>query len=89
MKVLIADDHEVVRLGLKQWLKNNTILEATNADEAIKLYKRHDPDVVVIDTRLPGGGLDCLARIKHNDPEARALMFSSHDNPTYVAERSH
>jgi DNA-binding NarL/FixJ family response regulator len=80
MKVLIADHHEVVRLGLSQWLKNHTIIEAINADEAIRLYKKHKPDVVVLESRLPGDGLECLARIKGN-----VLMFSGYDNPTYIA----
>jgi DNA-binding NarL/FixJ family response regulator len=80
MKVLIADEHEVVRLGLSQWLKGHSIIEALSADEALKLYKKHKPDVVVLESRLPGDGLECLARIKDN-----VLMFSGYDNPTYLA----
>lgn len=80
MKVLIADHHEVVRLGLAQWLKNHTVIEATDADEAVRLYKKHKPAVVVLESRLPGDGLECLARIKDN-----VLMFSGYDNPTYLA----
>jgi DNA-binding NarL/FixJ family response regulator len=85
LKILIADNHEVTRAGLTQWLKNHTIIEALSADEAVKLYRRHDPDVVVIESRLPGDGLDCLARIKRDDPESQVLMFSGYDNPTYLA----
>jgi DNA-binding NarL/FixJ family response regulator len=80
MKVLIADHHEVVRLGLTQWLKGHSIIEALSADEALKLYKKHKPDVVVLESRLPGDGLECLARIEGN-----VLMFSGYDNPTYIA----
>ncbi len=53
-----------------------------SADEAVRLYKKHKPDVVVIESRLPGDGLECLARIGR---EANVLMFSGHDNPTYLA----
>jgi DNA-binding NarL/FixJ family response regulator len=80
MKVLIADHHEVVRLGLKVWLKGHTVIEALSADEAVRLYKKHKPDVVVLESRLPGDGLECLARIEGN-----VLMFSGYDNPTYLA----
>jgi DNA-binding NarL/FixJ family response regulator len=85
MKVLIADAHEVIRVGLKHWLKQWTVVEALDAASALKLYRKHNPDVVVIESRLPGDGLDCLARIKRDDPEARVLMFSGYDNPTYIA----
>jgi DNA-binding NarL/FixJ family response regulator len=84
MKVLIADNHEVVRLGITQWLKSHTIIEATSTDEAVKLYKKHKPRVVVIESRLPGDGLECLAQIKR-DLESQVVMFSGYDNPTYIA----
>jgi len=85
MKVLIADDHEVIRAGVKQWLKGWTVFEAVHAHEVIKLYRKHRPDVVVIETRLPGDGLDCLARLKSDYADSQVLMFSRDDNPTYLA----
>lgn len=85
MKVLVADDHVVVRAGLAQWLKNWTIYEAVDAAEVLKLYRKHKPNVVVLEARLPGGGLECLAKLKLAAPEAQVLMFSGYDNPTYVA----
>lgn len=85
MNILIADNHEVVRLGLKQWLKGHTIIEANDTNEAIRLYRKHKPDVVVIEARLPGDGIECLSRIKELDADAHVLMFSRADNPTYVA----
>jgi DNA-binding NarL/FixJ family response regulator len=60
LKILIADDHEVVRAGLAQWLKNWTIYEAVDAAEVLKLYRKHKPNVVVLEARLPGDGLECL-----------------------------
>ena len=85
MKVLIADDHEIVRIGLKQILGRATVIEATNADSAFKLFKKHKPDVTVIETRIAGDGLACLSRIKLEQPNAPVLMLSGHDNPTYIA----
>lgn len=85
MKALIADNHEVVRIGLKQLLKNWTIVEADSADAAWKLFKKCKPDVTVVEPRIPGDGLTLLSRIKLDYPEARILMLSGHENPTYMA----
>jgi DNA-binding NarL/FixJ family response regulator len=85
MKLLIADGHEVVRLGLKDWCKGWTLFEASDIDDAAKLYRKHKPDVTVIESRLPGDGLECLSRIKAIDAGSHVLMFSGYDNPTYVA----
>jgi DNA-binding NarL/FixJ family response regulator len=87
--VLIADDHEVVRAGLRTLLKDTDIrivAEATGGDAALKMAKKHKPDLVLLDVRMPdGNGLDCLARIKLDLPDMPVVMFSSFDNPTYVA----
>jgi len=85
MKVLIADDHEIVRIGLKQILSQWTIIEATDGDAALKLYKKHKPEVTILDVRMPNDGLACLARIKLENPCAPVLMLSGYENPTYVA----
>jgi DNA-binding NarL/FixJ family response regulator len=89
IKVLIADDHEVVRAGLKSLIEGTDIrivAEATSGAVAHKLTLKHKPDVVLLDVRMPDGdGLNCLARIKLDQPEVPVVMFSSFDNPTYVA----
>ena len=85
MKALIADDHEVVRIGLKKILARWTVIEASDADTALKLYKKHKPDVTILEVRIPGDGLTCLTRIKLDFPDAHVLMLSGHDNPTYAA----
>ena len=85
MKIPIADNHEIVRIGLKHWLSQWTVLEATDADSALKLFKKHKPDVTVLGVRIPGDGLSCLARIKADQRDASVLMLSGYDNPTYVA----
>jgi len=87
--VLIADDHEVVRAGLRTLLQDTDIrivAEASGGDAALKLAKKHKPNLVLLDVRMPdGNGLDCLARIKLDLPETPVVMFSSFDNPTYMA----
>lgn len=89
INVVIADDHEVVRAGLKSLVDGTDIrivAEATDGATAHKLAAKHRPDVVMLDVRMPDGdGLNCLARIKLDQPETPVVMFSSHDNPTYVA----
>jgi DNA-binding NarL/FixJ family response regulator len=85
MKALIADNHEIVRIGLKHLLSRWTVIEAADADSALKLHKKHKPDVTVLEVRIPGDGLACLTRIKLGNPDAHVLMLSGHDNPTYAA----
>lgn len=87
--VLIADDHEVVRTGLKSLLSGTEIRiigEATSGEEAIRMAVDLNPKLVILDIRMPGGdGLNALGRIKLDRPDLPILMFSTYDNPTYVA----
>lgn len=89
ISLLIVDDHEVVRAGLKSLLQGTDIrivAEADNAATAMKLTIKHKPDVVMLDVRMPDtDGLNCLARIKLDLPNIPVVMFSAYDNPTYVA----
>lgn len=88
-RVLIVDDHEVVRVGLKQVFKESGIEvcgEAATAAEALKLVESSKPDVVLLDIRMEGGdGLNTLGRIKLDHQDLPILLFSTYDNPTYVA----
>jgi DNA-binding NarL/FixJ family response regulator len=87
--LLIADDHEVVRSGLKSLFQDTDIhivAEADSGNSAMKLALKHRPDVIFLDVRMPDGdGLSCLARLKVDLPDTPVVMFSSYDNPTYVA----
>jgi DNA-binding NarL/FixJ family response regulator len=87
--LIIADDHEVVRAGLKSLLDGTDIrvvAEATDGNAAFKLANKHRPDLVLLAVRMPNGdGLSALARIKLDLPSVPVVMFSSHDNPTYIA----
>lgn len=87
--LLVADDHEVVRAGLKSLLVGSDIEvigEASSGEEAIVKAIELNPQVVLLDIRMPGGdGLTALNRLKLDRPELPVLMFSTYDNPTYVA----
>ena len=89
IKLLIADDHEVVRVGLKSLVAGTDIkvvAEAATGEAAVRLALKHEPDVVLLDVRMPDGdGLNALGRIKLDRPEMPILMLSIYDNPTYVA----
>ncbi|HEV3022268.1 MAG TPA: response regulator transcription factor [Pirellulales bacterium] len=90
IRLLIADDHEVVRSGLRSIVAGTDIsivAEVASGDEAVKLIeKRNDIDVALLDIRMPeGDGLNALGRIKLVKPDLPVLMFSTYDNPTYVA----
>jgi DNA-binding NarL/FixJ family response regulator len=89
ISLLIADDHQVVRLGLKNLLEGSNIsviAEATSGEEVLSKVAALKPTAVLLDVRMPGGdGLHILGRLKLDYPELPVLMFSTYDNPTYVA----
>lgn len=90
INILIADDHQVVRTGLKSMLAGTEfeiVAEAVDGDEAVKLAAKHKPDLVVLDIRMPNiDGLAALSRIKMAQSNMPVLMLSTYDNPTYVAK---
>lgn len=89
IRLLIADDHEVVRSGLKTIFAGTEIeivAEVGTGEEAVKFAMEGDPDVVLLDIRMPkGDGLTALGRIKLEKPDMPVLMLSTFDNPTYIA----
>jgi DNA-binding NarL/FixJ family response regulator len=89
IRVLLADDHEVVRRGLKSLFEGTDIqvvAEAANGHDTLKLVKEKKLDVVLLDVRMPDlDGLNVLGRIKLDHPDLPVLMLSTYDNPTYVA----
>lgn len=83
MKILLVDDHEVVRLGLKALLSRNAqfqvVAEAGNASEALDRVARYKPDVVVMDIRLPGkSGIEATREIVSKYPETKVIMLTSY-----------
>lgn len=89
--VLVADDHTVVREGIRHVLEREpgfvVVGEAADAGEALRLAEAHHPDVAVLDISMPGeSGLSVAARLRQTLPETRVLILSMHDNPEYVLE---
>ncbi|HTX80199.1 MAG TPA: response regulator transcription factor, partial [Longilinea sp.] len=81
--ILIVDDHEVVRLGLKALLERHpqfeVVGEAGTAKEAIEQVGRLHPDVVLMDIRLPGSsGIEACEEITHNFPGTKVVMLTSY-----------
>ncbi len=82
-RILLVDDHEVVRLGLKALLDRNpqfeVVAEAGTAREALMLVEQYSPDVVVMDIRLPGGsGIDACEKITESHPDTQVIMLTSY-----------
>jgi DNA-binding NarL/FixJ family response regulator len=89
IRMLIADDHAVVRAGLRSMVSGSDIeivAEAADGTEALALAAEHRPDVVLLDVRMAEiDGITCLGRLRTELPDLPVLMFSAYDNPTYVA----
>ncbi|MEE2643036.1 MAG: response regulator transcription factor [Planctomycetota bacterium] len=89
VRVVIADDHEVVRKGLVAVFENSEIEivgEAANGIEAVEQAAAARPDVLLLDVRMPDGdGLDVMIRLQADLPETKIVLFSNYDNPTYIA----
>jgi DNA-binding NarL/FixJ family response regulator len=82
-RIIIVDDHEIVRLGLKslldQYPQYEVVSEAKNAKEAIMQVETYKPDIVLMDIRLPGkSGIDACEEIKQNYPDVKVIMLTSY-----------
>ena len=91
IKLLVADDHEVVRAGLRRMLEGTDIriaAEAATGNAAVRLAMQRNPDVVLMDIRMPDGdGFSALKRIRLDRPAMPVLMWSAFDNPVYLRVR--
>jgi DNA-binding NarL/FixJ family response regulator len=91
IRILIVDDHEVVRLGLRILLEDQpelqVVAEAGNFDEALREAERHRPHVAVLDINLPGrSGLEACRELRRRFPETRTVMLTSFADDAFVAE---
>jgi two-component system, NarL family, invasion response regulator UvrY len=89
IKILIADDHPIVRRGLKEILSDDPgiamVGEAESSSEVIELVRTHHWDAVVLDITMPGrGGLDTLKELKRLHPELPVLMLSMHSEDQFA-----
>ena len=90
IKVLLVDDHAVVRAGFKLLLATSTdievIAEADRGEQAIQLFTQYQPDIIVLDLSMPGiGGVETIKRLVQRDEHINILVFSVHDEQVYIS----
>ena len=88
VRVILADDHTLVRAGVRALLEKlpevKVLGEASNGREALELVKTHKPDVVLMDITMPGlNGLEAAARMAKEFPDVRVIILSMHNNEEY------
>lgn len=90
IRILLADDHAIVREGYRALLEKRgmrVVAEAADGAEAYRLYKETAPDLVIMDLAMPGiGGVEAIRRIRRRDPKARILAFTMHQNPAFAVQ---
>jgi len=91
IRVLVADDHAIVRTGIRHVLEGEpgfeVVAEASTGTEAVALALALRPDVAVLDISMPGlTGIQAAAELRRGSPETRVLILSMHDNSEYVLE---
>jgi DNA-binding NarL/FixJ family response regulator len=91
IRIVIADDHAVLRSGLKAMLNYSpqfeVVGEAANAQEALKLLDELRPDVLILDLSMPGmSGVECVKEIRYRGLPCRVLVLTMYDDEAYVKE---
>ena len=90
-RILIADDHDVVRSGLKMLLRSRKefaiVGEAADGEEAVRLVERHHPDVVFLDISMPNlDGIEAAKIIKRDHPETKIIVLTVHEDEEYAIQ---
>jgi DNA-binding NarL/FixJ family response regulator len=91
IRVMLVDDHAVVRIGYRQLLEGSpgitVVAEAASAEEALRICEEHHPDVVVLDLSMPGmAGMEAIRRLRARDARLRILVCSIYDDSIFVAQ---
>ncbi len=91
IKVILADDHEIVRKGIKVLLESENdievIAEASDGQEALDRVAEYKPDVLIVDIRMPVlNGIETTVRMKAIAPETKVLVLSMHDDEEYITK---
>lgn len=89
--VLLADDHRLLRTGLKLLLQKHPELEivgeAADGGQTLRLYEQLQPDLLLLDISMPAmDGMDCLREIKSRYPKARVIVLTMHEDENYIKE---
>ena len=90
-RVLLADDHAVLRAGLRLLLTGQNefevVAEASTGSEALSLAEKLQPDLILLDLSMPGlGGMDVLLTLRKMTPSAKILILTMHDDPQYLRQ---
>ena len=88
IRVLVVDDHELVRIGLRQILADypaiRIVAEAADGETALRLNRRLKPDIVLLDVQLPGlSGFEVTSRLKQASPGVGIIILSVHEHPPF------
>jgi DNA-binding NarL/FixJ family response regulator len=91
IRILLVDDHAIVREGYRSLLEKQAgmevVAEAGDGADAYARFKDCNPDIVIMDISMPGqGGLEAITRIKQRRPDAKILVFSMHQNPSFAVQ---
>ena len=91
LNVLLADDHKLLRAGLKLLLQRNpdfaVVGEAADGEQTLQLYQQLEPDLLLLDLSMPKmDGLDCLREIKSRWPEAKVIVLTMHEDENYIKQ---
>jgi DNA-binding NarL/FixJ family response regulator len=84
IRLMLVDDHSMVRMGFATLLAVEkdlkVVAEAEDAAQAVAMYRQHQPDVTLMDARMPGGsGVEAIQKIRAEFPEARVVMLTTYD----------
>jgi len=90
VKVVLADDHVLVRQGLKSLLereKFQVVAEASDGQELIRLAETHQPDIAVVDISMPTlNGIDAARELAHSCPKTKVILLTQHEEEQYIHE---
>lgn len=89
IRVVLADDHNLVRQGIRQFLDQapdiQVLAEAEDGAQAVELVASHQPDVAILDIRMPHvGGVEATRQIRARFPQVRILILTAHDDEPYI-----
>ncbi|MDU4962323.1 MAG: response regulator transcription factor [Sporomusaceae bacterium] len=89
LKLLLADDHKLLRAGLKLLLQRHqgmqVVGEAENGEQTIQLFEQLQPDILLLDLSMPNmDGIECLKEIKSRCPAARIIVLTMHEDESYI-----
>ena len=89
LKLLLADDHKLLRSGLKLLLQRNpdmlVVGESADGEQTIQLFNQLKPDILLLDLSMPNmGGIECLKEIKSRHPDARVIVLTMHEDEVYI-----